>query len=229
MLENFLPIPDAPNYEINSQLICRNRRTKQILTLQVVPNRRTYYSLRVQGQKHPLKRSPKTLRAQAVEAANPKPFFEPIHSLGGKYEINPRGVVRNVRTKKIVKKNFRGTGINLYFAGKYIVRNIADLLWEAHGIISKQRFRPQPCSAEHSQGKFFFPNMNACARFLAPKLFFCVSRVAHKLNKRVPVIGEWKITYITNDLSDAEWKKEDINELNSEARYHSKRDKVVIA
>lgn len=31
--ENFLPIPDAPNYEINSQLIMRNRKTKQILSL----------------------------------------------------------------------------------------------------------------------------------------------------------------------------------------------------
>ena len=35
MRENFLTIPDAPRYEINSDLICRVKATGQILTLQI--------------------------------------------------------------------------------------------------------------------------------------------------------------------------------------------------
>ena len=38
--------------------------------------------------------------------------------------------------------------------------------------------------------------MKACARFLAPKLFFSVGWIARRLNRREPIIEGWKITYL---------------------------------
>lgn len=37
--------------------------------------------------------------------------------------------------------------------------------------------------------------MKACARFLAPKLFFSVGWIVARLNRREPIIDGWKITY----------------------------------
>lgn len=196
MLENFLPIPDAPNYEINSELICRNRKTKKVLTLQTDYKNFKYYSLRVTGSRVCIQRSPKTLRAQAVEAAKPKISFEPIPSTDGRYEINERGVVRNAQSKKILKSH--DNCVWLRVGEKCVVRCVADLLWEVHGQIIKRRYRPQPCTAENAQGKFFFSNMKACARFLTPKVFFSVSCIEQRLCRRVPAIGEWKITYLAD-------------------------------
>ena len=196
MIENFLTIPDAPNYEINSQLVCRNRKTKKLLTLQTDYKNFKHYSLRVTGSKVCIKRSPRTLRNQAVDAANPQVSFEPIPSLDYRYEINERGKVRNAQSKQILKTKSRGKCVNLHLGErKFICRCVADLLWEVHGRIPKRRFRPCPCSAENDTGKFFFPNMKACARFLAPKLFFSVGWIAARLNRREPIIDGWKITY----------------------------------
>ena len=153
MIDNFLTIPDAPNYEINSNLLCRNKLTKHLLTLQLRPGMAPYYSLRNKEKtKFTIKRSPKTLRKQAVAAAKPD-IFEPIPSANGKYEISPRGVVRNSKTKHILKRKGHGHCVGLRLAnGFYVTRAIKDLLWEVHGIIKPRRFRPQPCSAENRLG-----------------------------------------------------------------------------
>ena len=197
MKNDFLTIPDTPNYEINSQLICSNKFSKQTLTLQSRPNKAPYYSLRNKfTTKFTIKRSPKLLRKQAVAAAKPD-TFKPIPSTGGKYEISPRGVVRNSHSKHILKRRGHGHCVALRLGnGSYVNRAIKDLLWEVHGIILTRRFRPQPCSAENQHGKFFFPNMKACARFLAPKLFFAVSTVENHLHRRDKIIGEWSINYL---------------------------------
>ena len=205
MRNDFLPIPDAPNYEINSQLICRNRKTKRKLKLFVVPNRHSYYSMRPPGWKHTLKRSPQHLRAQAVNATH-NHTYEPIPSLDYRYEIDERGNVRNTATKHVIAPKDNGKCVAVRDSNrKYICVCIADLLWEVHGRIIKRRFRPCPCSAENNHGKHFFQNMAECARFLAPKVFLGVKTLKGYLGKRKSTIGEWKITYINERLDDVKW------------------------
>lgn len=200
MRENFLTIPVAPNYEINSQLICRVKATGQVLKLQIDYKNFRHYSLRRPDKRGTIKRSPKTLRRLAVEAANPKKNFSPIPSLGYRYEINSRGVVRNAKTKQVLKRKGHGKSVEVHSGErKYITRAIADLLWEAHGIIKKRRFRPVPCSAENHCGKFFFPNLKACARFLAPKVHFTVSWVHQNLTRRAASFCGWKFSYKSGD------------------------------
>lgn len=197
MIENFLPIPDAPNYEINSKLVCRNIKTKHPLKLHSRKGKAPYYSLRNKEKtKFAIKRSPKSLRRQAVAAAQVD-TFEPIPSVGGKYEINNRGVVRNAKSKQIIKRKGHDQCVGLQLDGRtFVTRAIKDLLWEVHGIIKPRRFRPAPCSAEHPYfGRFFFENKKACARFLAPKIFLTVSTVANHLYKRDKIIYGWTINY----------------------------------
>lgn len=217
-LPKWLTIPDAPNYEINGNLVVRNKRTGKILKLCVVPHRRTYYSLRPPGWKHTLKRSPETLRRQAIEAARPKKSFPLIPSLGGRYEIDNRGIVRNSLTKKILKIQ-RGCIYVFDNCGKFIVRSVNDLLWEVHGIIKKRRSRIIPCYAENKHGKYSFPSAKACARFLAPKLYYSVGRVASFLYKRTKTLGEWTITYLNQNPTEVKW---DICGLGALARRQQK-------
>lgn len=167
MIENFLTMPDAPNYEITSRGVCRNKNTGQVLKLVNGSHGSKYYSLHVTGQRTCIKRSPKLLRMQAVTATWAKEEFIPIPSLDYKYEISQHGIVRNAQTGRILKLKLGGKCVNLRDGnGKYISRSVADMLWEAHGKIKARRFRKQPCSCENQHGKHFFPHMAACARFL---------------------------------------------------------------
>ena len=197
--EDFLPIPDAPEYEINSQLICRNAKSKYILKIFTGTNGQKYFSLHPKHKKHTIKRSPRTLRAQA-KSASVRSSFLPISSLGNKYEINNRGTVRNASTKLILKE--KDGSIKLHVGErKFICKAVADLLWEVHGIIRQRRFRPCPCFAENSQGKFFFPHMNACACFLATKIHYAVKTISAHLQRRENDIFGWKITYLDKDIN----------------------------
>lgn len=98
MRENFLTIPDAPDYEINSDLVVRNKTTGRVLK-PIVKDGNAYYRLTLGGAKF---RTAKTFRRQAVDAVG-NSIFEPIPSTGGRYEINNAGIVRNALTKKKLK------------------------------------------------------------------------------------------------------------------------------
>ena len=219
MRNDFLTIPGT-NYEINSQLICRNKKTGYVLKKHRDKTGSPYYSIRKVNQKM-FCRSPKFLRRIAKAAAE-KSTFEPIYSLDCKYEINKQGVVRNVATKLVLKTKANGKCVSIQLsAHKYISRAIADLLWEAHGKIIKRRFRPCPCSAESNAGKFFFDNLTLCAHFLAPKVFYAVGTVKDYLCRRDPFIGEWKITYLTSAPPSP---RLEVHGLNCEAHRMKKLD-----
>ena len=225
--ENFLTIPDAPRYEINSQLICRVKATGQVLKLQNDYKNFRHYSLCRPDKRGTIKRSPRTLRQQAVEAANPKTFYEAIPSTGDKYEIDRRGNVRNATSKKVLKPDDTGKCVAVRSGeGKFTRRSIADLLWEVHGVIKKKSSAPVRCAAENAKGKFFFPNMMACARFLAPKIFFSVSTVHRHLHRRTKAIGEWTVTYFENAPTRVQW---DAGGLSGLARRQKKLDATLAA
>ena len=193
MLENFLTIPDAPKYEINSQLICRNKRTGKILKVYYTAGNKPYYFLYLEGNKSTHRRA-KTLRRIAVAAVT-LDTFAPIPSLGGRYEINRRGKVRNAKTKRILKLQ-NGREYRLVIDGKLIWRSVSNLLWEVHGKIPERLCTRVPCIAENATQKISFPNMSACAGFLAPKVFLGFNTVNCYLNRRKPTIYGWKITYL---------------------------------
>lgn len=231
ILSGWLTIPDAPNYEINAKLQLRNKKTGKILS--VCSERRgiyikRYYSLRSPGQKHTLKRSPETFRAQAVEAANPGKNFLPIPSLGGRYEISQGGVVRHTKTKKIIaRRSNREHSVNLYAGGyKWVCRTIADLLWEVHGKIIKRCYNKVACYAENENGKHFFLTLMACARFLAPKLYYSCSTIHNYLIKRRPTIGKWKISYVILNPPEVKWDKKALDAL---ARQQQKNNDLLYA
>lgn len=199
MRDNFLTIPCAPNYEINSDLVCRNKKTGKILTLfKNSHNDGVYYSLRNSAvTKFTIKRSPQHLRQQAV-AATKVETFEPIPSLHNYYEINPKGTVRNAETKQILKPAQKGIELLLFDREEKKIkhRSIADLLWEVFGRIPKPRQACRvPCSAENNHGKFFFPNLAACAKFLAPKVYLSPLTVESYLNERRQSLYGWTISY----------------------------------
>ena len=196
MRDNFLTIPDAPNYEINSQLICRNKFTKQILTLKHYDGRASYF-LCVKDKNYPIKRNPKTLRCQAVAAAQ-NDYFEPIPSLDYRYEIDRRGRVRNVHFKRIVA--VKNGSVKVLFKGKCTSRAIKDLLWEAHGKILERRFKPVPVTIENDFGLWNFDSIKTCAQFLAEKFFYSSSWIRSKFRDRQSEICGYKVTYRDNDF-----------------------------
>jgi len=189
-------IPDAPNYEINSKLVCRNKKTGKVLSQCNNQCGGKYYSLYVVGQKACIKRSPECLLAQARAAALVD-TFEPIPSLDNKYEISITGKVRNVKTKLPIKVN-RGTAL-FYLKGKIIGISVNSLLWEVHGIIKSKRMHC-PCVAENNSGRKFFESMLACARFLAPKIYLSLGTLTNYYfsNRRTEIYG-WHITYLDKD------------------------------
>ena len=218
MKEDFLPIPDAPNYEINSQLVCRNKKTGQILKPYMERYNETLcYSVR-RANGRAFHRTPEFFR-RVAEAAATDSTFEPIPSLDCRYEINNRGKVRNAKTKQIIQTKRNGKCVPVRAGGKYIMRSIADLLWEVHGQFIKRRFRPVPCSCENQHGKFFFTNLRDCARFLAPKVFYSVRWINCRLVRREPIIEGWKITYYENNFGNVKWNTVSLNAL---ARHHLK-------
>lgn len=198
MRNDFLTIPGT-NYEINSELVCRNKKTGRLLTAYKDKNKTWTFNLFVDGKTK--SRSAKSWRRVAKAATMPDTFI-PIPSLNGRYEINYVGTVRNVKTKVILKPYSRCRSILFNIDKKKFIRAIADLLWEAHGKIIKRRFRPCPCSAESKSGKNFFDNLTQCAHFLAPKVFYAVGTVKDYLYRRDTFIGEWKITYLESDPTE---------------------------
>lgn len=188
MRENFLTIPDAPDYEINSDLVVRNKKTGRCLK-PIIKDGNAYYRLNLGGGKF---RTAKTFRRQAVDAVT-RTNFEPIPSANGRYEINNAGIVRNALTKKKLKPHNKSVrffdGHNQYF---YVTIN--SLLWEVFGRIPAKQAKIS-CTVENAHGKHFFPTMAAAAKFLAPKIFLSFGTLKTYFHKRVPKIYGWQITY----------------------------------
>ena len=117
--------------------------------------------------------------------------FLPIPSLGNRYEINPRGVVRNAMTKHILQ-----TFVSVKQDGKYISKSTANLLWEVHGKRRKDAYqRNVPVSCRKDKEKYFFQSYRECAKFLSVKVNYAQSTVTGFLQHHKGEIGGWKIGY----------------------------------
>lgn len=208
----WLTIPDAPDYEINGELICRNKNTGKTVTMYTAPGNHPYYRLPSQAvPKGWLFRTPVSLRRQALAAAEDE-NFSPIPSLGDKYEINPQGVVRNARTKKTLKPSVHDVYSFYDTDGVIVYHSKASLLWEVHGII-KTAWKKQAVRAEHNNKIYSFPTCAECARFLKTKLYYSLHTLQCYLWKRKPSFAGWTFTYIDEFPAEVKWNSRALNSL----------------
>ena len=221
---SFLTIPIAPDYEINAKLVCRNKTTKQLLKPQRKKTSRfLYYCLR-DTQGNSMQKNAISLYTLAVEELREhKEFWLPIPSLDYRYEISIHGVIRNAKTKHILKQDRRGGRVCMRHNGKDVFRSVADLLWEVHGIIKKGRHRHISCFAENHSSKFFFENLKACARFLATKIYYAVRTIHNWLSEGKSTFGDWSVTFIDTDFADVQWNSKGLSYL---ANRQMKLDKL---
>ena len=77
-----------------------------------------------------------------------KDWWLPVPSLNCRYEVDPRGVLRNAKTKKRLRAYVRGTRktYSVYVDGKKTSATVKSLLWEVHGkmpICQKRGHKPK--------------------------------------------------------------------------------------
>ncbi len=202
MKNDFLPIPSAPGYEINSQGFVRNIRTGKILKSYKHKDRP---APKIYIPKYHIRQTAESLRRQAVIEHREKDretSWLPIPSVNGKYEINNRGVVRNTKTKYIKQTRLcRGCKcVMLSVEGKSVNRGINSLLWEVHGKINSKQ-HPRICSVKIIKEKEHhrFKLQKDCVKFLCEKENYSEDYVRKKLGRRVEFFCGWQIFYTESD------------------------------
>lgn len=202
---DFLTIPDAPNYEINSQLILRNKSTGKILK-PIIRHNTPCYTVYSDGK--PIHHSAISARNQAVAAANPSDslHWTPVPSLNCKYEFGYNGKLRNASSKRVLKliqrQRFIGFAVSV---GNKACRHVSlsSLMWEIHGVVPQSRRSPVSCSAFKNGVSKKFDSLRACSRFLADYVFSAAAAF-RLLVKRQPLIGGWNIKYAPRDFWSAD-------------------------
>lgn len=188
----FCPIPSLNGkYEINKKGVVRNAKTKKILK----QNKPNSYSLRFGN-----KQSTHSVARLLAEVFEDKEQYLPIPSLDYKYEISNRGIVRNVRTKRTLRKFFSKFGTPFFsfkIKGSYTQRNLSQLLWEVHGILPKKiSFLPSvEVTIQKGVKHYSFPSITKCAKYLAPIEQYSFSWIRCQLVERRKNIYGWKIFY----------------------------------
>ena len=199
MKKDFLTIPFAPNYEINSELIVRNKITGNFLkSYYAKANKNFVVHLYVGAERKRCIRSVKQLRKAAEINAKGMDWVK-VPSLNYLYEISKSGCLRNVRTKRVLKLITRADGSAYYQAvvnGKVTSRSPIGLLWECHGIMPKKKPQtPIPVTIQKGAEKKYFPTMKECAEFLSKRVFLCTIYLRCILSRRESEIYGWNIKY----------------------------------
>ena len=210
MKEDFLTIPDAPGYEINSELIMRNKKTGHLLTLlprtKKTPER---YILFVNGKQ--VGRGAETWRRQAV-AAKQASHFEPVPGYGDRYEVSPSGIVRNRLTKRKLK--LQPDGCYRLWDGKTNKdRSKTSLIYEVYDVDKRKCSPAVPVILSKGNFRQYFETLTAAAKFLAPLVYLTFGGVRRYLKQRQREIYGYKITYVEDIQDDYQ------RELNGLARW----------
>ena len=208
--EDFLPIPNAPNYEINSQLIVR-RKSDGLILKQFIPKDRKSITVRFIGKNGKYtKGTVESLRRQAEVAVKiyQSEVWLPIPSLNYLYEISQQGICRNVRTKRLLK--LHGCWYCFSLEGQKIARSIHNLLWEVHGIVWKNPRLPVAVTLIKGLEKYSFPSFRQAAKFLESREHYSQSHIIKFFcNLRADDVFGWKIIYHENpdDMSNIKTPK----------------------
>ena len=131
----------------------------------------------------------------------------PVPSLGYKYEVTPSGKLRNAATKQILKKTSH-TYYHLTINQKSVCATIANLLWEAHGILPERRTkRDIPVTIQKDKTILHFKNITMAAAYLSKTEFYNAKYVREFFSKRVAELWGWKITYhLPDKLAQVKYK-----------------------
>lgn len=204
-LRGWLTIPKAPSYEINKQLQVRNKRTKYMPKLYYNPTTNSYFHCLFTQNGKRINLTPQAAYNQAVAAALGEDGFMPIPNYCGRYEINKFGIVRNIKTKRILKQHKCPGGGIWYILlptadrKKHTRRFVDSLLAEVFGIHNKHRQTHQPVILTKGDRRIFFESFATAARFLATQYFYQPGSLAARMKKRKPVIEDWQVTYLNED------------------------------
>lgn len=190
----FYPIPSLDGkYEIDKKGVVRNSQTKHIIKPR---GGKSYYPFSLNNTQ--IWRCRETLMSEVFDKIDD---YLPIPSLGGKYEINQRGILRNAKTKKRLRLN-RSADENAFFYsvkinGIYTHRYLQQLMWEVHGVLPKAvAFRTAISVTIQKAGEHFtFDSITKCAKFLSPKEHYSFSWIFSQLQQRRKEIYGWKVFY----------------------------------
>lgn len=192
MRDDFLTIPGAPNYEINSQLVVRNSRTGKIVKGYF---NKTWGSVRVNlyVNKRYAFSDVYDLWEKAVAAHGD--YWEAVPSLNDLYELNPKGILRDAKTKLHLTKCVDGVRkvYHVKMNGVEHVCDVKELLKEVYGIGSGGQ--GIPVTLRHDGRVFKFDSLSAAARFLSERTDIKVGTLLGCLNRRDVEIGGWNIKY----------------------------------
>lgn len=200
MKNDFLTIPDAPNYEINSQLICRNKKTGFILKPKLGHNGEKYYRVNFAPRKQS-ERSAKSFRRQAVAAAA-QGKYEPVPSLNNLYEFCCyNNKLRNIRTKKEVPARGRGRAFTVSINKTFFYTSVTMLRWELLGEIPPRNSGvSKPCFLSKDNIQHYFNSRTEATKFLANTVFFSFSYIWQRIAKREENICGWHVNYLEDEL-----------------------------
>ena len=212
MKDDWLTIPEASKYEINSELVCRNKLTGETLT-PTFHQRREIFLLHLYIRKRVrIARTPEEFRLLAEGKSIPTQFV-PIPSVGGKYEISPRGTVRNATTKHVLK--LHNGSVYMPFNGERVGRSINSLLLEVFDFVKKKTPLRVPVTLERNGRMIYFDSLRQAAFYLAKQSHFSTKYLQKIVSKQKKFDG-WRITRLDNGKNPKAW------ELNAEGRRNKK-------
>lgn len=115
-----------------------------------------------------------------------------------KYEMNSKGVIRNIKTRKILKWRYRGTSKQVVLRneqGKTVCFTYPSLMWLMFGKrITQTGAIPVVATRGHRQ--LYFPSCRSCAMELAKATNYAPSTFYNNMVMRKNHIGGWEFKYL---------------------------------
>ena len=195
MKNDFLTIPDAPNYEINSELFVRNKKTGHILK-SCLPKRNKKPTVTiVKDDGKILTRTLENLRLSAeLEILE----WVKVPSLNDLYEFSSKGHLRRIADKRLIKFSNHGQQYYCYgvqLDGKNIIKTLGSLFWECHGIFPKRTYKIIPVTIRKDGCNRYFPSLKKCAEFLSKFVNYSTVWLRELLRRRKTEIFGWQVEY----------------------------------
>ena len=196
----FLTIPDAPNYEINGYFKVRNKITGKLIRhrMKNAPDSVGGVSLKTKDGGHKVFGLLKAYRTAVDAFLNEDGEWASIESTKNRYEMNIDGVVRNAKSKYIIKP-YMSRGVKFYkllIDGKCRHVSLKKLLNEVFGKHYPLRRKSINVILRKDGLAYFFKTMAAGATFLSKKVYFAVGTIKEHMCNREKKIFGWQVTYL---------------------------------
>lgn len=198
---DWLTIPDAPNYEINSALQVRNKKTGKLLKPQNhALSREIFY--RPFGAEKQLFKTAVMFRRQAEAAVSTQEWY-PVPSLDNLYEFNQQNLLRNSLTKRQLTRLKNQNAYCVWRNGHRLTVNIASLRWEIFGELpSRESKILRPIIISKNKTTLYYNNHKSAAKTIAVTSCYAVGTIANLLVARQPEIFGWHINYLEDEITE---------------------------